>query len=79
MTVCADGTKLPPMLIFKGKQNGRIATEEFPMFPTGCEYFCQENAWIDGGAMLQWVKKILKPFMAAAPENVVPLLVLNSY
>ena len=33
--VCADGTKLPPILIFKGKQNGRIATKDFPTFPTG--------------------------------------------
>ena len=35
---------------------------------------------MDGqGAMLTWVEKILKPFIATAPENVVPLLVLDSY
>ena len=27
VTVCADGMKLPPILIFKGKQNGRIAAK----------------------------------------------------
>ena len=53
MTVCADGTKLPPMLIFRGKQNGRIATKEFPTIPTGCEYCCQENAWMNEGTMLE--------------------------
>ena len=78
-TVCANGTKLPPMLIFKGKQNGRITANEFPMFPTGCEYFCRENAWMDEGAMIEWVEKILKPFIATAPGNVVPLFALESY
>ena len=29
--------------------------------------------------MLEWVKKILIPFIAIAPENVIPLLVLDSY
>ena len=60
VTMCADGTKLPPMLIFKGKQNGRIAAKEFPTFPTGCEYCCQKNAWMDESAMLEWVKKKTK-------------------
>ena len=54
VTVYADGTKLPPMLIFKCKQNGRIASKEFLTFPTGCEYICQENALMDEGAMLEW-------------------------
>ena len=43
VTVSADGTKLPPISIFKGKQSGRIASKEFPTFSAGCEYFCQEN------------------------------------
>ena len=79
VTVCADETKLPPMFIFKGKQNGRIAEKEFPTFPICCEYFCQENAWMDGVTMLEWVEKVLKPFIATAPKNVVPLIVFDSY
>ena len=55
--VCVDGTKLPPMLIFKGKQYGRIAAKEFPTFPTSCEYFCQQNAGMDKGEMFEWVEK----------------------
>ena len=47
---------------------------EFPMFPTGCEYFYQENAWMDEGAMLEWLEKILKQFNATASENIFPLL-----
>ena len=69
MTVCANGTKLPPLSIFNGQQNGRIAEKVFPMIPTGCVYFCQENAWMDEGAMLEWVEKILKPFIATAPKT----------
>ena len=45
------------------------------MFPTSCEYFCQENAWMDKDAMLVWVEKILEPFIATEPENVIPLFV----
>ena len=57
VTVCADGTKLPPMLIFKNKQNDRVAAKECQTFPTGYEYFWQENVWMDEGAMLEWVEK----------------------
>ena len=47
VTVCADGTKLPPMLIFKGKQNGSFAAKEFSTFPTGCEYFVRRmHGWM---------------------------------
>ena len=59
VTVYADDTKLSLTLIFKGKQNGKIATKEFPTFPdfsTSCEYFCQANAWMDEGAMPEWVE-----------------------
>ena len=79
MTVCADGTQLPPILILNGKQNNRIAEKELPTFPTECEYFCQENTWLDKSAMLEWVEKVFKPFIATAPENVVTLLMLDYY
>ena len=53
------------------------------MFPTDCEYFCQEDGWMDGwmdeGAILEWVEQILKLCIATDPENVVPLLMLNSF
>ena len=32
VTVCVDGTKLPPMLIFKSKHNGKMNVNEFPTF-----------------------------------------------
>ena len=79
VSVCADGSKLPPMLIFKGTQNSQIAKNEFPNFPPGCKYYCQKIAWIDERVMIEWVENIFKPFVEMAPENVVPLLVLDSY
>ena len=48
------------MLTLKGKQNDRITAKEFPTFPTGCEYFCQKNTWMDKGAMLESVQKFSK-------------------
>ena len=33
LAVTADGFKLPPMLIFKGEKNGRIASKELPFYP----------------------------------------------
>ena len=58
VTVCVNGTMLPSMLIFGDKQNGRIASKEFPTFSTGCEYICEENGWMDEGAMLDFVENI---------------------
>ena len=55
VTVCVNGTKLPPKLIFKGKQNSMIAANEVPMFSTDCECFCQENAWMNEDAILECV------------------------
>ena len=77
--LCADGSKLPLMLIFKGTQNGQIAKKEFPNISPGCKYYCQENEWMDERAIVEWVQNILKPFIETAPENAVPLLFLYSY
>ena len=67
------------MLIFKGKPNRQIVKLEFPEYPEGCVYACQDNAWMDEPVMLQWVEQILKPHIDTAPEDVVPILFLDSY
>src|SRR5689334_151563 len=43
-TVSAVGFKLPSMIIFKGKPEGRIV-REFSSYPEGAVYACQDNAW----------------------------------
>ena len=72
LTVTASGKMLTPMLIFKGKPNGWIVKCEFPEYPEGCVYACQDNTWMDEQVMLQWVEQILKPYVDTAPEDVVP-------
>ncbi len=80
MTITADGTVLPSMVIFKGKPNGRIAKTEFTMYPAPQHrYCCQENAWMDEAVMLAWVGDILRPYVKTAPDDVIPLLILDSY
>jgi hypothetical protein len=79
VTITADGTLLPSMIIFKGAPNGRIARTEFAAYPTTNHYCCQENAWMDEQVMLVWVNKVLVPYVTTAPDNIVPLLILDSY
>ncbi len=52
---------------------------EFVAYPTTIHYQCQENAWMDKQVMLAWVNEVLVPYVAKAPDNVVPLLILDSY
>jgi hypothetical protein len=77
--ITADGTVLPSMVIFKGKPNGRIVKTEFATYPAPHRYHCQENAWMDEAVMLAWVEDILWPYIKTAPDDVIPLLILDSY
>jgi len=79
VTIAADGTVIPLTTIFKGKPDGRIARTEFSTYPTTHHYHCQDSAWMDERVMLAWVEKVLKPYVANAPERVIPILILNSY
>jgi hypothetical protein len=79
VTITADGMVLPLMVIFKGKPNGRIAKTEFATYPAPHCYHCQENAWMDKAVMLAWVDDILRPYVESAPDDIIPLLILNSY
>jgi hypothetical protein len=67
------------MVIFKGKPNGCIAKTKFAMYPAPHRYRCQESAWMDKAVMLAWVDNILRPYIKTAPDDVIPLLILNSY
>jgi hypothetical protein len=79
VTITADVTVLPSMVIFKGKQNGRIAKTEFATYPAPHRYCCQDNAWMGKMVMLAWVDNILWPYVETAPDDVIPLLILDSY
>jgi hypothetical protein len=81
VTITAKGMLLPLMLMFKGKLNGSIARTEFPSgnYPTTHFYKCQEAAWMDEEMMIAWVNEVLAPYLATAPNNVVPVLILGVY
>jgi len=79
MTVTASGKVLQPVLVFKGKPKGRIVQKELTNFPKDILYQCQENAWMDESVMLFWVENVLRPYVEKAPENIVPILFLDSY
>ena len=79
LTVCADGHKLPPLIVFKGKHGGTVEKEFKKDYPDGVVCCVQENAWTDERVMLAWVDSVLKPFVDTAPEGVVPYLIMDKY
>lgn len=82
VTVTAAGGRLPLLIVYKGKPNGRIARDfKDPTkgYPVDCFYACQDRAWMDKVVMLDWVDQVLKPYVETAPPGVVPLLFLDSY
>ena len=79
VTIAADGTVLPLMVVFKGQRTGQIATREFGTYPSSHHYRCQKKAWMDEQVMIDWVDDALAPYVATAPENIIPVLILDSY
>jgi hypothetical protein len=79
VTIAGDGTVLPSVVAFKGKANGRIAKKEFSTFPASHHYHCQDAAWMDKTVMLAWVDQVLQPYVNTAPEDIIPILILDSY
>ncbi len=79
--ITADSTLLPLTLVFKGKPNGRIVQREFQSgdYPTTHFYKCQDAAWMDEQVMIEWVNKVLAPYVATAPDHVVLILILDMY
>jgi hypothetical protein len=77
--IVEDGTVLPSMLICNGQPGGRIAKTEFATYPATHRYQCQANVWMDELCMIAWINEVLAPYIATALDDVVPLLVLNSY
>ena len=78
-TVTGSGKMLPPMLIFKGATNGRIAKREFGTYPDSGHYSCQKKAWMDEDMMHLWIDQVLVPWKMTKPPGVVPILVLDAY
>ena len=81
VTITEDSTLLPSTFVFKEKPNGHNATKEFPSGVSSATHFykCQENAWMDKEVMIAWVNEVLAPYVAMAPDHIVPVLILDMY
>jgi hypothetical protein len=79
VTITGNGTVLPLTIVFKGKHDGRIARSEFRTYPAAHHYCCQEATWMDEQVMLVWVEEVLAPYVPTAPEDIILLLILDSY
>ncbi len=81
LTCTAAGDFLRPMLIYKGKAKGNIATRELKHHDPTSVYACQDTPWMDEVCMFWWVKKILKPYLAVNPPplGIVPVILLDAY
>ncbi len=79
VTIALRGALLPSTIILKGKHDGHIAQKEFATYLAANNCRCQEAAWMDKQVMLAWVEKVLAPSVATAPEDIIPLLILDSY
>jgi hypothetical protein len=79
VTIAGDGTVLPSAMVLKGKANGRIVKKEFSTFSASHHYHCQDAAWMDETVMLAWVDQVLRPYVDTAPEDIIPILILDSY
>ena len=66
LAVMADGTVLPPMIIFKGKTNRTIRDL---VVPTGFVVTTQEKAWMDEERMLMWLREIWIKFTEKKQEE----------
>jgi DDE superfamily endonuclease len=65
VTVAADGTKLPPFLIFKGQPDKRTRQS---FIAQGIPCCCQPNSWFDKTVYQKWIIAILDPYVRGNDE-----------
>lgn len=66
LTITADGGKLPPYIIFKGKRNWNIEKylkKDLNEINKKCFIGCNDNAWDSEDIMIDWVNNISKSYM----------------
>ena len=63
----------------ESNNGGRIIRQEAASYPAGAYYATQERAWMSESLMLMWVEQSLAPYVATAPDGIVPLLFLDSF
>ena len=61
LTILANGVKLPPLIVFKGKKNGTIFNrlKKHPAISKGKVFVqCQENSWVDSSIFYEFLNNI---------------------
>jgi hypothetical protein len=76
LAVAADGTKLPPMVIFKAVPGGTIEKNLPSILPDGCVGTCEKKAFMNTRSMSIWTEKVLKPHVKDAQAS---LLLVDDY
>jgi hypothetical protein len=67
------------MVIYKGTRHGRIATRQPRDHPQEMKYAMQPKTWFDETTMLDWVDKVLKPYVTTAPVGIISILFLDLF
>ena len=78
LTVAANGTMLPPTIIFKGKRRLNLSA------PEGVRVCVQDKAWMDEDLMKEYLKHIWQPYVEETADrlglpNHNALLTLDSF
>lgn len=64
----ADGSKLPPFIVWKGSQSGTMIREVTSQalsngYPVDAVWSVQKSGWMDEQLMLEWVERVWKPWL----------------
>ena len=82
LTIAADGTKLPPFVIFKDRKHGKNEEnlKKLPMVQNGEVFIaCNENAWSTTHIMKKWLNKVWIPYITKKnPEDNRGLMIIDS-
>ena len=76
LAVAADGTKLPPFIVFKGVPHGKIESSLDEILPDGMFGCCQESGWMDEMKSQLWISKVWLPYVKDTNES---FLLLDSF
>ena len=55
---CADGTRLPPFVVYKGKN---LWSRWMQGGPAGCMYSVSDSGWMESANFVQWFEKMFLP------------------
>ena len=55
---CADGTRLPPYVVYKGKNHWARWMKNGP---AGCLYSVSDSGWMEGSNLFRWFIKMFVP------------------